>query len=71
MTAPPSSQSRTAIWELSCIGTAGRYITVDRFSSAEAWHRLVDEHGARYAEIDRLAEATTSSEPELIAFDQL
>jgi heme-degrading monooxygenase HmoA len=53
-----------------CIGTSGRYITVDRFSSAEAWHRLLDEHGARYAELDRLAEATTSTERELIAFDQ-
>jgi heme-degrading monooxygenase HmoA len=54
-----------------CIGSSRRYITIDRFSSAEAWHRLLDKHGARYAGIDRLAEATTSTERELIAFDQL
>ena len=35
-----------------CIGTAGRYITVDRFSSAEAWHRLLATHGPRYVELD-------------------
>lgn len=54
-----------------CIGTSGRYITVDRFSSAEAWHRLLDEQGPRYVEIDRLAEATTSRELELAAVDGL
>ena len=54
-----------------CIGTAGRYITVDRFSSAVAWHRLLEEHGHGYAELDRLAEATTSSEHELAAVDEL
>ena len=54
-----------------CIGTSGRYITVDRFSSAEAWDRLLDEQGPRYVEIDRLAEATTSRERELAAVDDL
>jgi heme-degrading monooxygenase HmoA len=53
-----------------CIGTSAQYITVDHFSSAEAWRELLDEHGARYAEIDRLTEATTSSERELVAFDR-
>jgi heme-degrading monooxygenase HmoA len=54
-----------------CIGTSGRYITVDRFSSAEAWHRLLDQQGHRYVELDRLAGATTSSERELAAVEGL
>jgi hypothetical protein len=54
-----------------CIGTSGRYITVDRFSCAEAWHRLLDQQGHRYVELDRLAGATTSSERELAAVEGL
>ena len=39
----------------------GRYLTVDRFSDAESWHRFLTEHGADYAELDsRCAELTTA-----------
>lgn len=54
-----------------CIGTSGRYITVDRFSSAESWHRLLEQQGHRYVELDRLAGATTWSERELAAVEEV
>ena len=44
----------------------GRYITVDRFSSAEAWHQFLSEHGTAYAELDSRCAELTREEIDLL-----
>jgi heme-degrading monooxygenase HmoA len=39
-----------------------RYLTVDRFSSFEAWERFQNEHGTDYAELDSRCGTLTSAE---------
>ena len=41
------------------------YLTVDRFTSADAFRRLLEQYAASYAELDRQAEALTLSEQEI------
>lgn len=41
------------------------YLTVDRFTSAEAFRMFLAHHAAAYAELDRQAEALTVSEQEI------
>ena len=47
------------------IGEPGRYLTVDRFTSSEAWRGFLAEHGAAYAELDGRTEGLTLDEQEL------
>lgn len=44
----------------------GRYITVDRFSSAEAWHQFLREHATAYAELDSRCAELTREEIDLL-----
>jgi heme-degrading monooxygenase HmoA len=46
----------------------GRYLTVDRWETAEAYAAFHAANAARYAEIDRACEALTSSERKLGAY---
>ena len=41
------------------------YLTVDRFTSAEAFRTLLAQHATAYAELDRQAEGLTVSEQEI------
>lgn len=43
----------------------GRYLTIDRWRSAEAFHTFKERFAADYAEIDRRCEAFTRHEAEL------
>jgi heme-degrading monooxygenase HmoA len=43
-----------------------RYLTVDRFSSQEAWQRFLGEHGTDYAELDSRCAALTRSEIDVL-----
>jgi heme-degrading monooxygenase HmoA len=43
----------------------GRYLTVDRFTSAAAWQNFLAELGEAYAELDRRTEGITLDEREL------
>ena len=45
----------------------GRYITVDRFSSAEAWHLFLHEHRTAYAGLDSRCAELTREETDLLA----
>jgi heme-degrading monooxygenase HmoA len=47
----------------------GRYLTIDRWVSAEASARFKADHQAEYDELDVLCEAWTESEAFLGAFD--
>ena len=51
------------------VGQPLRYLTVDRFESATAWHEFLTEHGSDYAELDRATEGLTLAERELSATD--
>jgi heme-degrading monooxygenase HmoA len=43
------------------VNQPARYMTVDRFSGTDSWHRFLSEHGDDYAELDsRCAHLTTS-----------
>ena len=44
----------------------GRYLTVDRFSSREAWQRFLREHGEDYAELDSRCGTLTSAEIDVL-----
>lgn len=46
-------------------GEARRYLTVDRFTTQDAFRRFMDQHEASYAELDRQCEALTVSEREV------
>ena len=51
------------------VGQPLRYLTVDRFESAAAWHTFLSEHGGDYAALDRVTEGMTLDERELSATD--
>lgn len=52
-------------------GQPGRFLTVDRWRSAEAFHAFKERFGAEYAEIDRRCEALTHREALLGTFVQV
>lgn len=69
-----SSRSRTAIWEPSSFESISRprgYLTVDRFTSPEAFGELLERHAASYAELDGRAEALTVDEREIATGEHL
>jgi hypothetical protein len=51
------------------VGQPLRYLTVDRFESAAAWHTFLSEHGSAYSALDRATEGMTLDERELSATD--
>lgn len=48
-----------------CVGEPGRYLTVDRFTSSNAWRQFLTEHGPTYAELDHQVAGLTLHEEEL------
>ena len=44
----------------------GRYVTVDRFSTEEAWHRFLGEHRRAYTELDSRCAELTDAEADLL-----
>lgn len=50
------------------IGTSGRYVTVDRWDSREAFEAFREERAAEYETIDRQCEALTESETPVGSF---
>jgi heme-degrading monooxygenase HmoA len=48
----------------------GTFVTVDRFTSADDFRWLLDQHGASYAELDRAAAPLTLNEQEIATADQ-
>lgn len=48
--------------QLLCSEQPLRYLTIDRWASAQTYADFLDAAKARYAEIDRLGDALTSSE---------
>lgn len=48
-----------------------RYITIDRWSSREAYEKFRQEHEATYKEIDKVCEDWTESEKEIGRFEEL
>lgn len=51
--------------------TPGRYVTVDRWKSAEAYRSFRDRFAEEYAALDRLCEALTSRESDLGSFTEV
>ena len=49
------------------VGEPGRYLTVDRFADAAAWHGFLHEHRAAYERLDAAMESLTTAERELTA----
>ena len=47
------------------LGEPRGYLTVDRFTSEDAFRRLLEQHAASYAELDGQSEALTVSEREV------
>lgn len=45
--------------------TAGRYLTVDRFRTEDAWQKLRRDHAADYELLDAQCDGLTSTEREL------
>ena len=43
-----------------------RYVTVDRFSSEEAWHGFLSEHRTAYTELDSHCAELTDAEVDLL-----
>jgi heme-degrading monooxygenase HmoA len=43
----------------------GGYLTVDRFTSADAFQRFLEQHASSYAALDRQSQALTVSEQEI------
>ena len=50
--------------------TPGRYLTVDRWTSAAAHDRFLERHAAEYAALDARCQAWTSAETALGAWTQ-
>ena len=50
--------------------TPGRFVTVDRFTSADDFRWVLEQHGASYAELDRAAAALTLNEEEIATANQ-
>lgn len=50
----------TELW--ADIEEPGRYLTIDRWTSAEAYRQFRDEHAEEYAALDRACDALTLSE---------
>lgn len=48
------------------VGRPGRYLTVDRFTSAAAWRQLLAAHGEDYDALDSRCAELTTSEVELL-----
>lgn len=51
------------------VTTPGRYVTLDRWDTADAYTRFQNAHGAEYAQIDLAAAALTSVERRLGSFE--
>jgi heme-degrading monooxygenase HmoA len=52
------------------VTTAGTFVTVDRFTTADAFRWVLEQHRSSYAELDRAAAALTHSEQEIATTDQ-
>jgi heme-degrading monooxygenase HmoA len=52
------------------VGQPLRYLTVDRFESATAWHEFLSEHGSAYAALDHVTEGMTLAEHQLSATER-
>ena len=52
------------------LGHPREYLTVDRFTNADAFRRLLEQQAASYAELDRQSEMLTVSEQEIATGQQ-
>jgi heme-degrading monooxygenase HmoA len=48
----------------------GTFVTVDRFTSADDFGWVLEQHSASYSELDRAAEALTLNEQEIATADR-
>jgi heme-degrading monooxygenase HmoA len=49
------------------VDTPGRYLTVDRFESSDAWNEFLGRHRAAYDELDARMQELTVDERELLS----
>lgn len=56
---------------LSDIGVAGRYVTVDRWTTKDAYEAFRDRHQEEYEALDRRFQALTEREEQLGSFQTL
>ena len=64
----------TRVWQYTelfhSLDVPGRYLTLDRFTGPEAWHRFLTEHHVAYQHLDAQCADLTVAEHELAAVDE-